>query len=71
MKRSIIFLAVIFLTQLGFAHTSPTHLTTGLLEHTDRFFFDGYPANIPLSEIDRAVEHYQLAAIRNPRPCLD
>jgi hypothetical protein len=70
MKHSIILLAVIFLTQLCFAQTPPTHLTTDLLEHTDRVFLDGYPANIPLSGIDLAVERYQLAAIRNPKPCL-
>jgi hypothetical protein len=54
---------------LCFAQT-PTHLTTDLLEHTDRVFLDGYPANLSLSELGTAIERYQLAEIRNPKPRL-
>jgi hypothetical protein len=55
--------------QLGMAQ-APTHLTTDLLEHTDRVFLDGYPASISLAELGTAVERYQLAEIRNPQPYL-
>ncbi|GHT44121.1 hypothetical protein AGMMS49965_19210 [Bacteroidia bacterium] len=48
----------------------PSHLTTDLLEHTDRVFLDGYPANISLTELDGAIERYQLAEIRNAQPYL-
>ncbi|GHT60068.1 hypothetical protein AGMMS50239_08210 [Bacteroidia bacterium] len=49
---------------------SPTRLTTDLLEHTDRVFLDGYPANISLAELGTTVERYQLTEIRNPQPNL-
>jgi hypothetical protein len=49
---------------------APTHLTTNMLEHTDRVFLDGYPTNISLSEVGTAVERYQLAEIRNSQPYL-
>ncbi|MDR2038547.1 MAG: family 78 glycoside hydrolase catalytic domain [Bacteroidales bacterium] len=62
----IVFLASI---QLCIAQ-SPSHLTTDLLEHTDRVFLDGYPANISLSEIGSLIERYQTAAIRNTNPYL-
>jgi hypothetical protein len=48
----------------------PSHLTTDLLEHTDRVFLDGYPTTMSLSEIGSAVERYQTAAIHNPSPSL-
>jgi predicted amidohydrolase len=49
----------------------PTRLTTDLLEHTDRVFLDGYPAaGLTLPELGLAVERYQLAALRNPKPFL-
>jgi len=46
----------------------PTGLTTDLLEHTDRVFLDGYPANFSIDERHSAVERYQLAAIRSEKP---
>jgi hypothetical protein len=56
----------------GLCHAqSPTRLTTDLLEHTDRVFLDGYPAaGLTLEELGTAVERYQLAALRNPKPFL-
>jgi hypothetical protein len=54
---------------LGFAQT-PTHLTSDLLEHTDRVFLDGYPANISLEELPLAIERYQLTEIRSNQPYL-
>ncbi len=48
----------------------PTNLTTDLLEHTDRIFLDGYLTNMPLSEINTAIERYQIARVRNPHPYL-
>ncbi|MDR2858887.1 MAG: family 78 glycoside hydrolase catalytic domain, partial [Mediterranea sp.] len=48
----------------------PTHLTTDLLEHTDRVFLDGYPANISLAELGTAIERYQLAEIHSAQPML-
>jgi hypothetical protein len=44
---------------------APSHLTTDLLEHTDRVFLDGYPSNISLTELGTAIERYQLA--ENPQ----
>ncbi|MDR1581964.1 MAG: alpha-L-rhamnosidase [Prevotellaceae bacterium] len=49
---------------------APSRLTTDLLEHSDRVFLDGYPANISLSELGTAIERYQLAQIRNLKPYL-
>lgn len=49
---------------------APAHLTTDMLEHTDCVFLDGYPSNLALSELQTAVERYQLAAIRRPNPYL-
>ncbi|GHT00049.1 hypothetical protein AGMMS50276_24920 [Synergistales bacterium] len=40
------------------------------MEHTDRVFLDGYPANVFLPEIGTLIERYQLAEIRNPKPYL-
>ncbi|MDR1865962.1 MAG: family 78 glycoside hydrolase catalytic domain [Bacteroidales bacterium] len=48
----------------------PSHLTTDLLEHTDRVFLDGYPSNISPAELGTAVERYQLTEIRNAKPSL-
>jgi hypothetical protein len=47
---------------------APTHLTTEMLEHTDRVFLDGYPSNLSLTELGTAVERYQLADIRTANP---
>ena len=52
----------------AFAAYPPTGLTTDLLEHTDRVFLDGYPANFSLEERHTAIERYQLAAIRSEKP---
>ncbi|MDR2027894.1 MAG: GDSL-type esterase/lipase family protein [Prevotellaceae bacterium] len=49
---------------------APSHLTTDMLEHTDRVFLDGYPSNISLTELGTAVERYQLTEIRNGKPYL-
>jgi hypothetical protein len=46
----------------------PTGLTTDLLEHTDRIFLDGYPANFSFEELGTAIERCQFVAIRNERP---
>jgi len=46
----------------------PTGLTTDLLEHTDRVFLDGYPANFSLEELGLSIERYQLAAVRSEKP---
>ena len=52
----------------SFAADPPTGLTTDLLEHTDRMFLDGYPANFSLDERHAAIERYQVAAIRSEKP---
>ncbi len=49
---------------------APSNLTTDLLEHTDRVFLDGYLTTMPLSEINTAIERYQVATIRNTHPYL-
>jgi len=69
MKFQYLFISVFFSAGLCFSQ-APTHLTTDLLEHTDRVFLDGYHSSVALSEIGTAVERYQLAAIRNPNPYL-
>ena len=58
----------ILLVFQSFAAEPPTCLTTDLLEHTDRVFLDGYPANFSLEQRHYAVERYQLAAIRREKP---
>jgi hypothetical protein len=63
----LILLSSIFLFR-SFSADPPTGLTTDLLEHTDRVFLDGYPANISLEGRDSAIERYQLTAIRSERP---
>ena len=52
----------------SFAADPPTGLATDLLEHTDRVFLDGYPANFSMEERQVAIERYQLAAIRSANP---
>ncbi|MDR1154970.1 MAG: family 78 glycoside hydrolase catalytic domain [Bacteroidales bacterium] len=54
----------------SFAAEPPTGLTTDLLEHTDRVFLDGYPANFSLEERRAAIERYRLTAIRSAKPYL-
>ncbi|KAA6310456.1 hypothetical protein EZS27_038243, partial [termite gut metagenome] len=49
---------------------APSHLTTDMLEHTDRVFLDGYPANISLEDLSTAIERYQLTEIRSAKPYL-
>jgi hypothetical protein len=49
---------------------APTRLTVDLLEHTDRVFLDGYPANISLAELSAVVERYQVTAVRRQKPYL-
>jgi hypothetical protein len=68
--KKIICLFSILLAANGIAAQAPSHLTTDLLEHTDRVFLDGYPANISLTEIGSAIERYQLTEIRNAQPYL-
>ena len=58
----------LFFASVIFAAEPPTSLTTDLLEHTDRVFLDGYPANFSLEECHAAIERYQLAAIRSTKP---
>lgn len=48
----------------------PEQLTTDLLEHTDRVFLNGYPANIALDQLNSSIEPCQVAEIHNEHPCL-
>ncbi len=57
-----------FFTVFLFAAEPPSGLTTDLLEHADRVFLDGYPANISIDECHTAIERYQVAAIRSEKP---
>ena len=66
MKIYILFFS--FFALHAFAADPPTGLTTDLLEHTDRVFLDGYPANFSLEECHAAIERFQLAAIHSERP---
>ncbi|KAA6306678.1 hypothetical protein EZS27_041659, partial [termite gut metagenome] len=69
MKQVSLLLLIIYSSGFCFAQ-SPTHLSTDLLEHTDRVFLDGYPSGIALTELGSTVERYQTVAIRNSKPCL-
>jgi hypothetical protein len=68
MYKLFLFIALL-ITQPGPAQP-PSHLTTDLLEHTDRVFLDGYLTTLSLSESRNAIERYQVPAIRNARPYL-
>ncbi|MDR0843788.1 MAG: alpha-L-rhamnosidase, partial [Tannerella sp.] len=64
-------ITIVFLFFAGLCTAqAPSRLMTDLLEHTDRVFLDGYPANISLAELGTAVERSPLAEIRNPKPYL-
>jgi hypothetical protein len=65
-RLTIVFL---FFVRLGIAQ-APSHLATDMLEHTDRVFLDGYPANISLDDLSTAIERYQLTEIRSAHPYL-
>jgi len=67
-KSNFIILIFSFFILRSFAADPPFGLTTDLLEHTDRVFLDGYPANFSLEERNVAIERYQLAAIRSEKP---
>ncbi|MDR2036741.1 MAG: family 78 glycoside hydrolase catalytic domain [Bacteroidales bacterium] len=68
-KSLYLFISLILLFVFrSFAAEPPTGLTTDLLEHTDRIFLDGYPANFSLEECHAAIERYQLASIRSEKP---
>lgn len=60
---------IFFLSVLLVKPQAPTNLTTDLLEHTDRVFLDDYLTTMSLSDIDSAIEHYQIAAVRSAQPC--
>lgn len=68
MYRLFLFLALI--ASLFVKAQPPTHLTTDLLEHTDRVFSGGYLTTLSLAEAADAGERYQIPVIRNERPYL-
>ncbi|MDR3094272.1 MAG: alpha-L-rhamnosidase [Bacteroidales bacterium] len=69
-KSKILFLLCVWVhIPLSFAQP-PSHLTTDLLEYTDRVFLDGYPSNLSLEKLGSAIERYQLAEIRSAQPYL-
>jgi len=57
---SFIIIFVLFIFN-SFAAEPPTGLTTDLLEHTDRVFLDGYPANFSIEERHSSIERYQFS----------
>jgi hypothetical protein len=66
-------ITIVFLifARLCFAQAqAPSHLTTDMLEYTDRVFLDGYPSNVSLEELSTAIERYQLTEIRSAQPYL-
>ena len=69
MKNTVFIICFIIIFN-SFAAEPPSGLTTDLLEHTDRVFLDGYPANFSPEERHSAIERYQLAAIRSEKPYL-
>lgn len=68
MYKILLFIALV-ITKLSAAQP-PTHLTTDLLEHTNRVYLDGYLTTLSLAETGTAAERYQAPAIRNARPYL-
>lgn len=48
----------------------PVHLMTDLIEHTDRVFIGGRPSTLTLGEVGSAIEPWQVAEVRTPRPRL-
>lgn len=66
--RLLSFFVIFFLFSQFIKPQSPTNLTTDLLEHTDRVFLDGYLTTMSLSEVDSAIEHFQVAAVRSAKP---
>lgn len=68
MYRLFLLIALV-ITHSGNAQP-PSHLTTDLLEHTDRVFLDGYLTTLSLPETRTAIERYQVPVIRNAQPYL-
>lgn len=68
MYRFFLLIALV-ITHSGNAQP-PSHLTTDLLEHTDRVFLDGYLTTLSLPETRTAIERYQVPVIRNAQPYL-
>lgn len=50
------------------AEKKPSGLMTDLIEHTERTWQNGYASNLPVWQIDQAIEPLQYAAIRSSRP---
>lgn len=48
--------------------TAPTKLLVDLLEKTDVVWRDGYPTQLTLADLPKAVERLQIAEIRSSRP---
>ncbi len=48
--------------------TAPTKLLVDLLEKTDVVWRDGYPTQLTLTDVPKAVERLQIAEIRSSRP---
>lgn len=48
--------------------TAPTKLLVDLLEKTDVVWRDGYPTQLTLADVPKAVERLQIAEIRSSRP---
>ena len=47
---------------------APSHLTTDLIEHTDRVWVDGYPSQIGLDQIGHTLGRVQYVAIGSSQP---
>ena len=48
--------------------TAPSKLLVDLLEKTDVVWRDGYPTQLTLADVPKAVERLQIAEIRSSRP---
>ncbi len=69
MRKFCILIIAVFISHVCPAQ-SPDHLTTDILEHTDRVLLDGYVTNLPLDRLSTAVERYQVAEINSSQPNL-
>ncbi len=50
------------------ADKKPSGLMTDLIEHTERTWQNGYASNLPVWQLDEAIEPLQYAAIRSTHP---
>ena len=64
----LIFLFSVFSSISSAEVLKPHGLLTDLIEHTERTWQNGYVSNVPVWEVDKAIEPLQYVLIRSSRP---